>query len=149
VIFHQDYDVERDKFGRIVTASNNNQGGNVRRDESRGGASNRDRSRDRDNRIERNDWTDGRRGGDQQASNNATGGNWKYGSTYGLSSTFLESLGIDGPLIPRVFISNVGFLGFKILFIVISVKLPLTLHSLTSVLMKRSSKKCFDSLEEF
>lgn len=88
----QDYDVERDKYGRIVT------GGQGRRDEGRVG---RERSRERD-RGDRGDWDRVNAGTIQ-----AGGTGWKYGNTYGLSSQFLESLGIDGPLISRVFVSNV------------------------------------------
>jgi RNA recognition motif-containing protein len=42
----------------------------------------------------------------QPGSNANTG---KFGNTYGLSQQFLESLGIDGNLIPKVFVSNLDF----------------------------------------
>ena len=32
----------------------------------------------------------------------------KYGNTYGLNVQFLESLGIDGPLVSKVFVANVS-----------------------------------------
>lgn len=36
------------------------------------------------------------------------GGDNKFGNTYGLSTQFLESLGINGPLVTRVFVANVS-----------------------------------------
>ena len=41
----------------------------------------------------------------------------KYGNTYGLSTQFLESLGISGPLVTRVFVANVSYI-FIVLFMV-------------------------------
>lgn len=35
-------------------------------------------------------------------------GDNKFGNTYGLSTQFLESLGINGPLVTRVFVANVN-----------------------------------------
>lgn len=32
----------------------------------------------------------------------------KYGNTFGLSTVFLESLGITGPLVSKVFVANVS-----------------------------------------
>ena len=32
----------------------------------------------------------------------------KFGNTYGLSTVFLESLGITGPLVNKVFVANVS-----------------------------------------
>ena len=64
----EDFEVERDKFGRIIT--------------------DRDRERMR-----------GRE----------TGGPISYGNTYGLSTRFLESLGIDSPLHTRVFVANLAY----------------------------------------
>lgn len=32
----------------------------------------------------------------------------KFGNTYGLSTVFLESLGINGPLVSKVFVANVS-----------------------------------------
>lgn len=87
--------MERDKTGRIIT-------GNNRKDE-RGG--DRDRSRERvlRDRLSVREWDnrdEGQQGGQTPG---------KYGNTYGLSQQFLESLGIDGGLIPKVFVSNVIF----------------------------------------
>jgi len=81
--------VERDKTGRIVTTPSN-----PRRD-------NRDRS---PIRLRERDW-DRRR---ESLSPNSSSG-WKYGNTYGLSQQFLESLGVEGPLVSRVFVSNVSW----------------------------------------
>jgi hypothetical protein len=109
----KDYDVERDKYGRIQTG---NQG---RQNENRGGGGGgaggqRERSRERDQGGDRRGGGGGG-GGEWNniintggIANQGAGGNWKYGNTYGLSSPFLESLGIDGPLISRVFVSNVS-----------------------------------------
>lgn len=66
----EDFDVERDKFGRIIT------------DKDRERMSGRDRS---------------------------PVGPMNYGNTYGLSTRFLESLGIDCPLHTRVFIANLAY----------------------------------------
>lgn len=74
----QDYDVERDKSGRIVTGTQQ-QGG--KRDENRaGGGGGRERSRERDRGGERGEWDRS-----NALANQAGGGNWKYGNTYGLS----------------------------------------------------------------
>lgn len=94
----KDYDVERDKSGRIVTGTQpggqGQAGQSGRRDENRGAGGGRDRSRDD-------------RGGEWNQANQSAG-DWKYGNTYGLSAQFLESLGIEiGALISRVFVSNV------------------------------------------
>lgn len=37
------------------------------------------------------------------------GGDSKFGNTYGLSTQFLESLGINGPLVTRVFVANLDY----------------------------------------
>lgn len=133
----QDYDVERDKYGRIVTGSNK-QTGNPGRD--------RERSRERD-RGDRGDWD--RRNVDTppNVGSNVMGmGMGKYGNTYGLSSQFLESLGIDGPLIPRIFVSNVRtFSVYKARGSLPSVgedyRWRFLTFSWTSVLMIKNSKK--------
>lgn len=92
----QDYDVERDKTGRIITGSNRNKDDRSDRDRSR----NDDRVVIlRDRLPDRGDWNE------RDDQNNQGGG--KYGNTYGLSQQFLESLGIEGPLIAKVFVSNV------------------------------------------
>lgn len=36
-------------------------------------------------------------------------GDNKFGNTYGLSTQFLESLGINGPLVTRVFVANLDY----------------------------------------
>jgi hypothetical protein len=47
-------------------------------------------------------------GGGGGGGNNGNSDN-KFGNTYGLSTQFLESLGISGPLVTRVFVANVSF----------------------------------------
>merc|ERR1719342_1646604 len=37
------------------------------------------------------------------------GGQPKYGNTYGLSVVFLESLGINGPLVNKIFVANLDY----------------------------------------
>lgn len=100
--------MERDKTGRIITGSNR-----MNKDNDRLGLDRDDRSRDRVVILrDRDDWGGG--GGGREDDQNQQGGQGgggsggaKYGNTYGLSQQFLESLGIDGALIPKVFISNV------------------------------------------
>ena len=75
----EDADVERDRCGRIVTERDRNRGGG--RDNG-GGGPGRDSSRV---------------------------GPVNYGNTYGLSTRFLESLGIDCPLHTRVFVANLPY----------------------------------------
>lgn len=45
------------------------------------------------------------------------GGDSKFGNTYGLSTQFLESLGINGPLVTRVFVANVSIFLYKLYFL--------------------------------
>ena len=68
----EDFDVERDKYGRIIT----------------------DKDKERMRARERSP---------RQA------GPVDFGNTYGLSTRFLDSLGIDGPLNTRVFVSNLVY----------------------------------------
>jgi len=84
LVVKEDFDSERDKFGRIINGGGRRGGG---------GGGDRDRDRDRD------------RGG-----NSMSGGGAHFGNnTYGLSPQFLESLGIDGPLHNRLFIANLSY----------------------------------------
>jgi hypothetical protein len=85
----QDYDVERDKTGRIVTPGTNN----PRRV--------RERSRDRGVDLLDRDWDRRRESQSPQVAS-------RHGNTYGLSQQFLETLGIDGQLVSKVFVSNVS-----------------------------------------
>ncbi|CAL8098877.1 unnamed protein product [Orchesella dallaii] len=102
IVVKEDYDVERDKTGRIITGSNRN-----KEERGGGGGGDRDRSRDRvlRDRLDR-DWDRDDQG---QGQGQGQGSGGKYGNTYGLSQQFLESLGIDGGLIPKVFVSNLDF----------------------------------------
>ena len=79
MVVKEDFDNERDKFGRISGTKGGPRGG---------GGDSMHRDRDRDRRDMSNSMGGGR-GGD-------------YGNTYGLSPQFLESLGIDGPLHTRL-----------------------------------------------
>jgi len=90
LVVKEDFDTDRDKFGRIISGG----GGGGRR----GGGGDRDRDRDRGGSM-----SGGGGGG-------GIGGGGLYGSnTYGLSPQFLESLGIDGPLHNRLFIANLAY----------------------------------------
>nr|XP_033323775.1 heterogeneous nuclear ribonucleoprotein 87F-like isoform X1 [Megalopta genalis] len=92
VVKEVDFDIERDKYGRLATARNNDR---IRDDRFRdpprpqGGG-----------RQNMNVPTGGGGGG-------GGGGDNKFGNTYGLSTQFLESLCINGPLVTRVFVANV------------------------------------------
>ena len=92
----QDFGVERDRFGRIM------RDGVAHGDIGVGGRGGHQRGGDLPPR-------DGRRGylGDGPPSGQAVSPEAKYTNTYGLNVSFLESLGIDGPLVNRVFVANV------------------------------------------
>lgn len=77
----EDADVDRDRHGRIITDRDRMRGG-------RDGGGGRDRS---------------------AVGNGGGGGPVEYGATYGLSTRFLESLGIDCPLHTRVFVANLTY----------------------------------------
>ena len=79
LVVKEDFDTDRDQYGRIT----------------RGGGGGRDHS-DRD-----------RAGRGRMAMGGGGGGN--YGQTYGLSPQFLSSLGIDGPIHNRIFIANLAY----------------------------------------
>jgi len=81
LVVKEDFDSERDKYGRIIS-----------------GSGRRDRDRDRDH------------GRDRGSSSNQSGGASLFGSnTYGLSPQFLESLGIEGSLHNRLFVANLSY----------------------------------------
>ncbi|XP_076376886.1 uncharacterized protein LOC117219032 [Megalopta genalis] len=94
VVKEVDFDIERDKYGRLATARNNDR---IRDDRFRdpprpqGGG-----------RQNMNVPTGGGGGG-------GGGGDSKFGNTYGLSTQFLESLFINGPLVTRVFVANLDY----------------------------------------
>jgi len=89
LVVKEDFDAERDKFGRIVGKS----GGRPR---DGGGDRERGPRNDRDRRDVSSSYGGGGQGGD-------------YGNTYGLSPQFLENLGIDGPLHTRLFVANLSY----------------------------------------
>ena len=93
LVVTEDFDVERDRNGRIIKGS----GGG-------GGRDGRDRGRDRDR--DHRDYD--RRDRDRDSRGGGGGGAGGYGNTYGLSPQFLSSLGIDGPLHTRLFVANVS-----------------------------------------
>ena len=80
IVVKEDFDVERDNCGRIVTGGGG--GGGGRRDD-------RDRDRGRMEDLAR--------------------GSEGHGYTYGLSPQFLESLNITGPLHNRIFVANLDY----------------------------------------
>ncbi|XP_015590913.1 myelin expression factor 2 isoform X2 [Cephus cinctus] len=85
LVVKEDYDAERDKYGRV--------------------ARNNDRVRD-----ERFREPPRPTGGRQNMPTPPVGnGDNKFGNTYGLSTQFLESLGITGPLVTRVFVANLDY----------------------------------------
>ncbi|XP_043224423.1 myelin expression factor 2-like isoform X3 [Amphibalanus amphitrite] len=90
----QDFGVERDRYGRIL------RDGVPHGDIGVGGRGGHPRAGDMGR--------DGRRGflGDGPPSGPAVPPEAKYTNTYGLNVSFLESLGIDGPLVNRVFVAN-------------------------------------------
>ena len=90
LVVKEDFDTERDKYGRISKGGSAGTGG--------GGRSDRERSDRGPDRRDRRD----------HSSNMGppAGG---YGNTYGLSPQFLESLGIDGPLHTRLFVANLSY----------------------------------------
>jgi len=72
LVVKEDFDFERDKYGKII----------------KGSGSNREDDRNR---------------------SNVPSGSVNFGNTYGLSTQFLESLGIDMPLHTRVFVANLVY----------------------------------------
>ena len=89
LVVKEDFDNDRDKFGRII------RGNSGRNNDSR------DRGTGRGSLNRSSEQHNSRRVGD-------------LGETFGLSPQFLESLGIDGPLHTRIFVANVRlFLPFS------------------------------------
>ncbi|XP_015517238.1 myelin expression factor 2 [Neodiprion pinetum] len=92
LVVKEDYDVERDKYGRLASTRNNDR---PREDRFR------DPPRSSGGRQNMQTPVGGGSGGG--------GGDNKFGNTYGLSTQFLESLGISGPLVTRVFVANLDY----------------------------------------
>merc|ERR1719189_2137008 len=84
IVVKEDFDAERDKFGRIVKGSDGGGGGGGRGDSSRRSV--------------------GPMGG-----NMGGGGGGGLGNTFGLSPQFLDSLGINCPLNTKVFVANLAY----------------------------------------
>merc|ERR1719323_2199675 len=84
IVVKEDFDVERDKCGRIISGSGGSSGGGGgRRDDHRG---------DRGSMMDR-----------------SRGGNQDHGYTYGLSPQFLDSLNINCPIYNRIFVANLDY----------------------------------------
>lgn len=94
LVVKEDYDVERDPTGRVVT----------RRHRERNG-SHRDRSPSRRDRSPPREYS---HGGHSGGSGSMGGGIMSF-NTYGLSPKFLDSLGIDLPLSNKLFIANLDY----------------------------------------
>merc|ERR1712223_411946 len=94
LVVKEDFDTERDKYGRIITER-------AKREQRERERENRDHDRDRGRDRDRNLNSGGGMGG---------GGMSRFGNqTYGLSPQFLDSLGIDGPLHNRLFVANLAY----------------------------------------
>merc|ERR1711936_1074914 len=85
IVVKEDFDTERDKYGRITKGNRSSGGG--------------------DDRQQRSDRSERRDHGPSMGGGGAGG----YGDTYGLSPQFLESLGIFGPLHTRLFVANLSY----------------------------------------
>lgn len=90
--------MDRDKFGRINT-SRSGRGGNDREQHGTPSTSRREEN-------PRSGTWDGN--SSTTASSSAGNSTSKWGNTYGLSPTFLESLWITSPLVSKVFVANVS-----------------------------------------
>lgn len=87
IVVKEDFDVDRDKCGRIIAGSGSGHG-------------------DRDRSERRNDI--GRGGGGGMGAMGDLG-NQGHGYTYGLSPQFLDSLNISGPIHNRIFVANLDY----------------------------------------
>ncbi|XP_043474113.1 myelin expression factor 2 isoform X1 [Leptopilina heterotoma] len=96
LVVKEDYDVERDKYGRLASSRNNDRP--PREDRFR------DPPRQNSGRQNMSAPSSGGGGGGGGGGNDS-----KFGNTYGLSTQFLESLGINGPLVTRVFVANLDY----------------------------------------
>ncbi|KAF7997319.1 hypothetical protein HCN44_005596 [Aphidius gifuensis] len=89
LVVKEDYDVERDKYGRLQNGRDNGNREDRYRDQPR------TNQRSLGMSVTNLGLTDN------------TGD--KFGNTYGLSTQFLESLGINGSLVTRVFVANLDY----------------------------------------
>ncbi|XP_014205091.1 myelin expression factor 2 isoform X2 [Copidosoma floridanum] len=103
LVVKEDYDVERDKYGRLTSGRVSDRGREERfRDQSRliSGRQN----------IQVSNSVGVGSGASSGGSSAGTGNvDNKFGNTYGLSTQFLESLGINGPLVTRIFVANLDY----------------------------------------
>ncbi|KAL7294744.1 hypothetical protein TKK_0011874 [Trichogramma kaykai] len=93
LVVKEDYEVERDKYGRLSTGRSD---------------------RNREDRFKDQIKTNTNRqnvavGNLNNYAGTSVNSDHKYGNTYGLSTQFLESLGICGPLVTRVFVANLDY----------------------------------------
>ena len=102
LVVKEDFDVERDKFGRIIPDKSRNSGGGG------GGGANRPGGPRMHDRSGGGGMGMGMMGPAPGGGGGPPGGGGRLGNTYGLSVGFLESLGIDGPLNSRLFVANVS-----------------------------------------
>ncbi|XP_046405065.1 myelin expression factor 2-like [Ischnura elegans] len=101
LVVKEDFDIERDKYGRPMKGGSSGGGGGRGNAGMSGGSS---RPRDEP----RSSWQapaplPGPIGPTSPAIQN------KWGNTYGLSPQFLECLGINGPLVSRLFVANLDY----------------------------------------
>ncbi|XP_066993804.1 myelin expression factor 2 [Anabrus simplex] len=104
LVVKEDFDVERDKYGRPIKGGGGGGGGGG--GSSAGGGGNADAGRMRE--ALRGKWDPAP---SAMASFNRAGNadTQKWGNTYGLSPQFLENLCITGPLMTRVFVANLDY----------------------------------------
>ncbi|KAL5274079.1 HNRNPM family protein [Megaselia abdita] len=111
LVVKEDHGEHRDNCGRIIREGGAGGGGGAG---GRGGGGNNiqrndDRGMDRFNSRRDDDRISSRSGNVGMLDNfGGSGGNMSY-NTYGLSSGFLESLGINGPLHNKIFVANLDY----------------------------------------
>ncbi|XP_078052632.1 heterogeneous nuclear ribonucleoprotein rumpelstiltskin isoform X2 [Augochlora pura] len=108
LVVKEDFDIERDKYGRLATARNNDR---IRDDRFRDPPRPQGGGRQNMNVPTGGGGGGGGGGvgGGGSGGGGGGGGDNKFGNTYGLSTQFLESLGINGPLVTRVFVANLDY----------------------------------------
>jgi RNA recognition motif-containing protein len=93
LVIKEDYGNERDKYGRVIKSGGGGGVGNI-------GGGGGGRSNDNYGRRDRDD--------DRMSYNDRSIGDQSF-NTYGLSTKFLEGLGISGPLHTKVFVANLDY----------------------------------------
>lgn len=105
IVVKEDVDADRDRTGRIMKGGGgfgDRQSFSDRSDRSGGYQGPAENNRNlQKNGFDRRDSL-GRLGNSSDPSS-------KYGNTYGLNVQFLESLGIDGPIVSRIFVANLDY----------------------------------------